>query len=70
MFLYFSLRINMLKNKPKNLRKQAAKDEVLAMPDTVPALSSEEEVQADIKLAEMKKEFEENRGFWAHELQQ
>lgn len=45
------------------LRKEAAKEEILAMPETVPALSSEEESKASKKLEELEKEFEEHRGF-------
>ena len=32
------------------------------MPETVPALSSEEQVQADGKMAEMRKEFQDHHG--------
>ena len=40
--------------------KEAAKEEISALPDTVPALSAEEEAEAKKKLAENENEFEQN----------
>ncbi|CAK9032259.1 unnamed protein product [Durusdinium trenchii] len=42
--------------------KQAAKEAIMAMPDTVPALSEEEEAEATKKAQEFEKEADEHRG--------
>ena len=44
------------------MRKQAAKEAIMAMPDTVPALSEEEEAEATKKAQEFEKEADEHRG--------
>ncbi|CAK9009490.1 unnamed protein product [Durusdinium trenchii] len=54
------LLLRLLQGSPEE--KEAAKEEILAMPETVPALSSEEESKASKKLEELEKEFEEHRG--------
>ena len=49
----------------KHLRKEAAKQEVLAMSNTVAPLSSEEEAQSVENCEEILKEFDEIRGVLA-----
>eukprot|EP00913_Durusdinium_trenchii_P008304 g7801.t1 len=42
--------------------KETARKEISAMPETVPALSAEDEAKAKEKIQDMEKEFEEHRG--------